>query len=200
MLLAACGSADEDSTSSSPAAEQLSDEDVRAELAASLAEEYDVTDPPDVAIVREVKPDEAGTIRAECMTEAGWPNQVLPDGAVQYDYTDDQADDFNLAVYTCELQFPVEAKYTRPFGDDQWAMMYDHFIDVYVPCAKAEGYDVGEIPSRDVYLATPEAEKWFPGRSVRRQITAGEGEHSSVEEFEAICPATPGWESLYGDE
>lgn len=203
-LLAACSIGD-DQPSSSPSAapetpEQQSDEELRAELAQSLAEEYDVEDSPEVEIVREVQPDEASAAEAECMTDAGWPNEQS-DGGVAYDIPAEQADDFNLALYTCKLQFPVEAKYTQRLGDDQWSMMYDHFVDVYIPCAEGEGHDIGDIPTKDVYLATPDAEKWFPGRNVRREITTGgTGAYSSVEEFEAVCPATPGWEVLYGDE
>lgn len=205
VLIIAGGCSSEENQSLTPTSSvtenRLTDDELRAELAASLAEEYDIKDPPEVTLIREVPPDEASKVQSECMMTAGWPNQILPNGAVEYDYTDDQTEDFNLALYTCELQYPVEAKYTRPLDDTQWAMMYDHFVNEYIPCAEAEGYNVGEIPSKDSYLAMPVAEKWFPGRLVRMEITTGGGgKYNSVEEFEAVCPPTPELDVLYGGD
>lgn len=50
-----------------------------------MAEEFGVTDPPEVEVVREVSPDESVIVVAACMEDAGWHSEVV-DGAAGYDY------------------------------------------------------------------------------------------------------------------
>lgn len=174
------------------------DAELYAKRAASLADEYGIQNPPAVEMVRPVKPDEDTQIHAQCMDDSGWSSKRHPDGSVEYDYSTQQEEQFFQDLYVCQVQYPTEAKYLGGLESDQWSKMYDHYVNVFVPCAEREGFDVGEIPSRDTYLAQPDAEKWFPGRAIRQTITSGSSERfQDVEAFEAICPPTPEWEDLY---
>jgi hypothetical protein len=199
VALTGCSQAPEPAAETSSPVPEGDTSQQYAERAASLAQEYDIQDPPQVDIVRTVTPEETDQVQAQCMQEAGWPANVLPDGGVEYDYAAEQEPEFNLALYTCLVQYPPQAHHLGGMDEQQWSTMYDHLVNVFVPCAEREGFDVGEIPSKETYLAQPDGQKWFPGSQIARTITTGGSDrYTDVEQFQAVCPPTPDPEDLYG--
>lgn len=198
VALAACSQGSEPAVETSSSANQGEANQLYADRAGSLAREYGIQDPPQVDIVRTVTPEETDQVHANCMQEAGWPAVVLTDGGVEYDYAAEQEQEFNLALYTCLVQYPPEPQYLGGMDEQQWSIMYDHLVNVFVPCAEREGFDVGEIPSRETYLAQPDGQKWFPGSQIARTITSGGSDrYTDVEQFQEVCPPTPDPEDLY---
>ena len=52
----------------------------------NMAEDFGITDPPEVAVIREITPDKSVTVIAECMRDAGWPAQIVG-GVAEFEFT-----------------------------------------------------------------------------------------------------------------
>lgn len=151
------------------------------------AERLGIDDPPDVVPIRYVTPQEADRYYHECMAEQGW--KAEPDGS--YVSTEEQAEAINLSDYVCLASYPIPAEYLQPLTDDQWAYLYDYWIETTLPCFAEHGLEVRDVPSRATFLGAPY--NWNPISAVSdhevetKVVQAGKAE--SVNDFFAtVCP------------
>jgi hypothetical protein len=131
------------------------------------ANEARIADPmmqiPEVARVRFLDPSEPPEAIAQCLREEGFEAAVEPDGGLSGGYRIEQQAAFALALYVCNAKYPPDPKYLAPLNESQHEYVYDFLVKELVPCLAKEGFDVGEIPSLQAYLAdagTPR--EWVP--------------------------------------
>lgn len=139
------------------------------------ADEARIADPtvkiPHVAPVRFVDPSEPPEAMAQCLRDEGFEAAVEPDGGLSSGYRIEQQAAYSLALYICNAKYPPDPKYLAPLNESQREFVYEFLINELVPCIEKAGFDVGEIPSFQAYLAdagtprewTPMAEVSAPG-------------------------------------
>lgn len=133
---------------------------------ARLASDLGLTEPPEVAPVRHITPRESQEVYTGCLQDAGW-GESGPDEGIEIPAG--QQESFNLAYYVCLQQYPVEEKYTQPLTTERLGVLYDWWVQHTVPCFEQQGWDVGEIPTREAFLANPQ---WLPTERVAEQAGA----------------------------
>ena len=80
-----------------------------------LQKSMQITNPPDVELVRYVSVDDWPHVISECITSAGFPVRVSQGGVVlDGDIPDEQADAMNLAWYTCQAGYPADQRTQEP--------------------------------------------------------------------------------------
>ncbi len=193
-VLASCGSAAEqphgDDVSSSNNANRW-EEDL-----AAVAEAAGITDPPVVTPVRTVSPEESKAVVDDCLVERGW--SIDPDGSFSIHRT--QQEQFEFDRYVCIASYPIGEIYLEPYDQRQWEVLYDYWVNEFIPCLASKGFDVVDPPSRETFLAAPE--EWHPigDRGIHDQLSAAEAEgtiRSSNEFLAQVCPVSPGEDLLY---
>lgn len=191
VLATACQTQTEELTPDSEPTTRSQEEELRA-----LAESLDITDPPEVEVVREVSPAESGEVHSACMVEAGW----VQNDDLSFSVPDDQRAAFNLARYRCTAAYPIAERYLQPMDTEQWAMVYDHYVEEFVPCAERHGFEVSEPPTRERFLAAPKS-SWSPVADIERDLAdaIGEGQFASFADFYELCPSHPTEAELWGE-
>lgn len=195
VVLAGCGGGADVSTAPG---DPDSDSGTEVSQMQDMAQELGITDPPSVTVVREITPSESRTVLNSCLSEAGWELTQEGSGAAAYDISPDQEDAFNLAYYTCVAQYPVEAKYSEPYTDEQFGILYDHWTDTTIPCLEGLGYEVRDVPSRQTFIENP---TWLPQPGITDAVSAdvSAGRWQSWDQvFEEECPVDPPEDVLYG--
>ncbi|MDO8122566.1 hypothetical protein Q6346_14745 [Isoptericola sp. b490] len=195
-LLGGCSPAASATTTSIPTTSDSATPDTgadvdaaRAATLAQLADAYGLKNPPTVAVVREVTPDEFAQVQADCMTQFGFPQ----DASGGYSVPNDQAEALHLAIYKCTAMFPTAAKYSVPLDEQQLELVYDYYVNTLVPCLKAHGSPVDQPPSKQTFLGTiGTADEYSPYASVT-------GDESQLQALQDACPALPPTDELYGD-
>jgi hypothetical protein len=159
----------------------------------------DPKDLPQVDVVREISPEESDEVTVECMTEQGFP----PDrggGTMSWTTPDGQLLGLNTALYVCQAKYPVAHRYRESLSREQLELVYDHQVEVMVPCIRDLGYDVPEPPSRERFLernGTWEELAQLEPQVVQDAIRTGRWE--SYQDFLDACPPMPPHDVLYGD-
>lgn len=178
------------------------------ELAAARAAELGIDNPPAVVPISAITPDAAGLrIKTQCMIDKGYPYEFDdPSGeTVSIDMHGIDQEQFNLDTYVCEMQYPVEQRFQRPLGEREWGILYDHYVNTYIPCVENLGYSVEPPPSRDVYISKALGGElpYSPALEVGPQVMEGvdRGLYESVDDFHrSVCPDTVSLDVLYPPE
>lgn len=159
-----------------------------------FADTLGIPDPPEVEVVREVSPSESSAVHNACLVEDGW----VQNDDKSFSFTDEQEPALNLSEYMCAAAYPIADYYLQPMQPEQWEMVYDHYVEDFIPCARRHGFDTSEPPTRERFLAFPES--WAPVADIERELTEGigRGEFESFEDFYETCPSTPTDDELYG--
>lgn len=114
----------------------------------------DASEIPDVDVVRYVSLAESATVRASCLTEAGFPAVVVDGGAgVEIEVPGDQATALGLADYMCTAQYPIDPTQLQPYTQEQKEIVADFMLVEQVECLASLGYEVADVPSRSTFLA-----------------------------------------------
>lgn len=176
-------------------------EQFRTDWLASLAEQMDVEDPPEVPLIRWTYGDlEHGTAVASCLTAAGFP--AVADSALGWALREpvpaSQAPAFRLATYVCAAQYTLDPVYLRDWTPEQVGIAYDYWVEYYGPCMAAHGYSVSDAdkPTREVFVATfftEQRSRWWPPERL-----AMLSDESLRTELGAVCPAFPPDAEFYG--
>ncbi len=119
--------------------------------------------------------------------DEGFEAAVEPDGGLSAGYRIEQQAAFSLALYVCNAKYPTDPKYLAPLNESQHEFVYEFLVNELVPCIEKAGFDVGEIPSFQAYLAdagTPR--EWVP---MAEAVSAGL----------ASVPLRPTPDGLYGE-
>ncbi len=158
------------------------------------ADEARIADPtvqiPDVARVRLLDPSESPEAIAQCLREEGFDADVEPDGGLSIGHRIEQRAAFALAHYVCNAKYPPDPKYLAPLNESQHEFLYEFLVNELVPCIEKAGFDVGEIPSFQAYLAdvgtprewVPMAEVAAPGWLQYRCEQAPDGLYGELED------------------
>lgn len=154
-------STSEESTGSS--GEGLAWEDTPEGWLAGWARSRGIEDPPDVAVVRETRPEEMGESVAECVREQGFEARAFPDGSWETVGAPGQGDAVALAEYVCIAQHPLQPQFYQPLDDARLRQSYHWHVDTTIPCLQDLGYATPEPPTVEVYTATYRAtgEQWM---------------------------------------
>lgn len=161
-----------------------------------MAAELGLADATRVPIVRFTSPEEQFELVKDCYTEHGF--EVEEQGSVfSVDVPPGQRGAMNRVQYECLSRFPIADDYRQEFTGAEYEVIYAHYVETYIPCLEAQGYEVEEPPTRTVYLADPQG--YHPMDSVERQVAAdiGDGKLPSFGDLEERCPQQPPSEVLY---
>ncbi|MDY7527586.1 MULTISPECIES: hypothetical protein [unclassified Cryobacterium] len=144
---------------------------------------------PSVVRVRYVTLDDMPAVNAKCLTEQGFPSTVDA-GGVSTQTSAGQEEAIMLARYVCDIEYPLDPKFNKPFNKSQLDYLYDYDVNTLKPCLEKAGYSIPEPPSLQSFednYATSGA--WTPYLGV---TPSGDG----WAEINKTCPQTPA--GIYG--
>jgi hypothetical protein len=103
---------------------------------------------PTVPIIRYVNYLDEGPVLAKCMHEAGYPHVAwsLKGGIVDTDVKPVDRFPVEVAIYTCEAQYPSDPLELGYLSDAQQKYLYEYWSDETVPCLRAHGAIVPDLP------------------------------------------------------
>lgn len=168
------------------------------EQSENRAEALGITDPPDVAVVRETTPEENQQAIAACLDESGWSPTLHSDGTIEVGpFTPEQEDAYVLAHYICGEQYPVADVYTAELTQEQLRMVYEYRQEEFLPCVEQLGIRLGPPPTLESYLADPHQD-WMGDINDQLRQAVGDGRIDSPNEWLVRCPPRPPSDVLYG--
>ena len=160
------------------------------ELWADLQARYPDAVRPDVEFERFITYDEESEVIAACLREQGIPVEIdeygwtysIPVGPLEYD----QTREFELALFVCEVRFPLSPSLYQPFTEDELRYTYRYFVEQLRPCLQGRGYEIGAPPSFEEFRSRWWTdETWSPYRDVV------ETDADAFMATEDACPPTP---------
>ena len=159
--------------------------------AVALASQLGIDDPPEVKPVRQIRLQEYASTQVTCLQGAGFEVDFTADGeGVSYPAISDPGlqKSFNLAIYTCELEYPVQLRYMVPLTADGLKMLYAYRTGELIACLEGLGYTVSsEPPSETVFVQS--GGMWSPYGALAIRS-------DDVKQIYAECPQTP--DDVYG--
>ena len=144
---------------------------------------YKIVDPPDVEVVRWVRPEEMGETQDGCLREAGF--QVDGPGRLYYPPEQEQA--AGLAQYTCRMQYPVMSKYAREWGTEQLDLQYEWTVEYVVPCLQEQGHSTVDIPTKEVFTDRWATDPFYPFAQIKLDVP-GDTFNTEWNRLETVCP------------
>lgn len=168
--------------------------ELSAKALSDVAAAFQIADPPEVAVVTETSPFDVDQTVVDCLKRAGY-NASVKYGGVNVDAStgldspsdgpsEEWTNQFHLAYYVCRAQYPLDPIYLAPLTPEQKNAQADYFLDELPKCLEGFGIPFDTPPSRDVFLATLDAQgPWSPYGSA--QIPG-----SMNDKVEAACPQT----------
>lgn len=142
---------------------------------------------PDTVLVRVVAPQEWAAVQAECLQGLGFDVIATSDnGLMPQSIPLEQQEGLEVAMYTCDAQYPTDPAASLPLTKDELSYIYDYFTDVLTPCLEAAGVEVPEPSSRSLFIETyTSGDAWDPYLNVS-------GTKGVVwEKINKTCPQTP---------
>ncbi|QQB64372.1 hypothetical protein I6I18_02515 [Kytococcus sedentarius] len=186
VALTGCSGGQVDEPSSDAEASAAAEKAHWEEAGKQLAEYYELSDPPEVEVVRYVATEELDEVLTQCLRESGW--SVDSGGGV--DVPEGQESKYKEAQYVCAQMYPTPARYDQEWGDDQLRQQYAWTTEFVVPCLEEAGHPITNIPSESVFLERWTSERpFFPFEQV--QIPGGgsaEQFNKAWNDLEAQCP------------
>jgi len=160
--------------------------DLRAKALREEADTLGIALPPQVAIVRETSPFDHVQAQVDCLRAGGYDATAEQGGvhvrANAADPTDAYWQQFNLASYVCDAQYPLAEIYYEPLTSEQKQAYADYYLDELPKCLKGFGAQFETPPSREVFLARFDTDgPWTPYATV--EIPPGK-----TDAAEAACP------------
>jgi hypothetical protein len=148
-LLAGCSSAAPDPASISAAQR-------KAATQADLNERWKQVEPgnpgylrPTVSIIKYVNYLDEGPVLVKCMHQAGYPHVAwtLKGGIVDTDVKPVDRFPVEVAIYICEAQYPSDPLELGYLSDAQQKYLYGYWSNETVPCLRAHGASVPDLPA-----------------------------------------------------
>ena len=164
---------------------------LRADKLASLATFYELSDPPEVELVRWTTLSDYGPTVASCLQEAGFyaigvgDLVIYPDGIGE-----SQVSAFNIARYECDAKYSMHPKYLQPYTEAQLGMLYDYWTQWLVPCEESLGLTPSPAPTRETFVAQglQGQSAWDPTEPLN---SIYEGSEAKVVQMQETCPIYP---------
>lgn len=171
-----------------------SDADVLLQTVSDSAKLYGIQDPPDVAVVRTVTPDERTAVIVQCLADVGVTARAESDGW-SVESPVDQSSAINLQQYICQAKYPLDPKYVRTLSEDQIRIFYGYVRDSLLPCLSGKGYDIDGLPTEDVYVDSFQSGQGaFDPYAVEPLVST---EQRVWESLQQACPPSPPTDVLY---
>lgn len=158
-----------------------------------MADRYDITNPPDVAVVQYIKPEDSNAYIDPCMSNKGFAST----GPGEYSYPVDQQSAFDLARYICTVSYPPDPKYLQPWTDVQTTRLYDYMVATEIPCLQAEGFSISGVPSEETFVANFSLSPFWPYEQVQQQLASKNNNPQYLDSLEGKCPQQPSSDVLY---
>ncbi len=142
-------------------------DEVLSEKSARIRSLYpDAVIPPNPDRVRLVAQSEIDAVKADCVTELGFPAVPNVDGGgIVYSPVppEEQAEAQTLAAYACDVMYPLDPRSIRPYTDAELRYIYAYVKLSTVPCLGNHGVSVPELPSESVFVQSWDAgDPWNP--------------------------------------
>lgn len=166
------------------AAQDTVDRPGRAAALTSLADTLSIVDPPEIEVVRETSPFDFDQTQVDCLRAAGYDVSLGEGGGIsfQLEAGDDFRQQFQMASYSCQAQYPLAEVYYAPLTAEQKEAYADYYLVELPHCLNERGVSFETPPSREVFLSQFDASGvWNPYSSA--QIIGSE-----VSEVMAACP------------
>jgi hypothetical protein len=142
-------------------------------------------DPGPVEFIRVVDPSEWGETLSTCLSGEGFSSAVVGDHVETDIFPPEQTVAYDIAVYTCRVQYPVDPAQSLPFTTDELKYLYNYYASELTGCLSASGISVEDAPSyqkfEDGYAS---GQSWDPYASVTG---------ISDEAFQKLVLACPPW-------
>lgn len=123
---------------------------------ASAREEFEAFHPkvpvPDVKRIRFVDRFSWPQAQIDCLAAAGFHAEEKQGGLTFPEVPEGQEQAFAIAGYTCELQYPMDPRYTSTLPRKAAEAQYERFVQEVKPCIEKLGYSVEEPPSKITWL------------------------------------------------
>jgi len=154
---------------------QVPPEPSGAELDALIAKELDFqwqyvgltpdAPRPTVDRIRVVSPEEATDVHRDCMVDAGYGDFRQVTASIYGGASNLE----RLAIYTCSAQYPVPPASYGLFSTAQLDFLYDYYVEVTIPCIRADGFTLTDIPTRQEFTQPQQSllGVWVPWDSVQ---------------------------------
>lgn len=157
-------------------------------------------------VVRTVSAYDAGEAIAQCLNQGGFPATSVG-GAVEIrELVEEQKTAYNRLYAECAAQYPIEPKFFREWGEDQWKVNYEYLTGYYIPCVESFGVEIDKtsIPSERVYVenALSNADLWHPAGWRQNPDVDPQLRDDHTEQGAALanaCRQTPPTKWLFGD-
>lgn len=105
--------------------------------------------------------DEYFPLLAECLGNAGFVAEVLPDGSLRYEFgTAAQRPALEAAKAECESTFGVPPP-PRPLTESELRQLYSSLVESR-ECLMGLGYDLPSPPSQDRFIESYQIDPWSP--------------------------------------
>jgi len=171
---------------------------LRAKALSDAAAMAGLTDPPEVAVIRETSPFDYDQTLVDCLHDGGYKAEYDVSGGIRVDLgtgTDpvpaDVLNQYLLATYVCMAQYPLDEIYLAPLSAGQKSAQADYYLEELPECLEGFGIAFATPPSREVFLANFDSVgAWTPYESA--QISAAQWE-----EVVTACPQTVPPEQLW---
>lgn len=182
--------------------EVLSEEERWARRADWLAQDARMTDPPEVELIAWASSyAEHGQQVTDCLAKAGFPGIWNGAGGRYFDppVPAQQEEALDLATHTCSAQYSLDPQILREWTEEQAAVMYDYWVEYYIPCMEAHGFTMNlykeSQPSREAYVAAftgPNRIQWYPYTATQSLPV------EEQQPLESTCPGMPPEQFMYG--
>ena len=168
---------------------------LRTSNLANLAQQFEITDPPEVELERWIRVDEIGPTAAECLGEAGFDVESTSNGQgwrLVSALGEGQGPALDLAYYTCAARYSVDPAMTQPQTRDQQRVMHEYFTDMLIPCLQQLGYQAPEVPSLETF--TGMGGRWSPIQEIGLDPS-----EDRMDQVLDACEQAPPPTALYGE-
>ncbi len=142
-------------------------------------------DPEKVELVRVVDQSEWNATFGDCLTSKGFPSAVVSDHVETDIFPPEQKPAYDLAVYQCHVEYPIDPAQLLAFTDDELAYLYAYYTGQLQSCLQDQDITIASAPSfqsfKDSYMS---GNGWDPYFSV-----TGVSEAT----FQSLISACPPW-------
>lgn len=182
-------SAEQPSPTTSPETDTSGILDVDA-LWETFALRHPSAERPEARFIRYVDEQEIPQAMADCLIAAGWTDvTVRADGGVAAGPSDPaQQQAFDLSMFVCMVQYPLDPKYTVVLSSDRLELLYDYYVGSLSSCLGAEGYSVDGAPSKTLFVETFYNVGWTPYADINENFAGTEEAWAALNE---ACPQWP---------
>ena len=194
LPLAACSDS-EPTVPAAPSLDAATAAELRAKALSDAAEVFGVTDPPEVAVIRETSPFDYDQSLIDCLREDGYDAKLDASGGIGVDglgtgtgpLPEGVYHQYVLTMYVCMAQYPLDEVYLAPLTLEQKNAQADYFLEELPECLEGFGITFATPPSREVFLADFDSRgPWSPYSTA--QISSAQWAEVTVACPQAIPP------------